>query len=93
VSRSGGDRPSWRSDSREFYFTGPGGASAVSVAEHSSALDFGPPQELPFSPDALDLDVGNLSTDGKPFLVARYDSEAYTEPIRLIRGWRQVLER
>ena len=93
VSRSGGGEPAWRGDSRELYFTSPDAANAVAVSERNGALDFATPERLPFSPDALDLGVGIGSTDGKRFLAARYDSEAFTEPVRLIRGWRQLVEK
>jgi serine/threonine protein kinase/Tol biopolymer transport system component len=93
VSRSGGRAPTWRSDSGELYFTGPEGATAVSVSERAGALDFGPPERLPFSRDTFDLFSGVCSRDGKRFLVERYDSEAFTEPIRLIRSWRKLVEK
>ncbi len=93
VSRSGGEAPTWRSDSGELYFTGPEGATAVSVGERTGALDFGAPQGLPFSPDSFRLDFGVRSPDGKRFLVERYDSEAFTEPIRLVRNWRRLVEK
>jgi hypothetical protein len=34
-----------------------------------------------------------FSPDGKRFLVERFDSGAFVEPIRLIRGWRRVVEK
>ena len=93
VSTSGGSLPTWRSDGRELYFTGPDGAMAVAVSERAGALEFGLPERLAFSEDALDLRLGIRSPDGKRFLVLRYASEAFDEPIRLIRGWRQLVEK
>ena len=93
VSRSGGEVPTWRSDSSELYFTGPEGVTAVSVSERTGALDFGAPERLPFSRDAFRLFFGVRSPDGKRFLVERFDSEAFTEPIRLIRSWRKLVEK
>ena len=93
VSNSGGFRPTWRSDSRELYFAGPEGAMVAGVTDRSGALEIGAPERLPFPRDALDLALGIHSADGKRFLVLRYDSETSTEPIRLIRGWRRLVER
>jgi Tol biopolymer transport system component len=93
VSRSGGEVPTWRSDSSELYFTGPEGVTAVSVSERTGVLDFGAPERLPFSRDTFRLFFGVRSPDGKRFLVERFDSEAFTEPIRLIRGWRRLVEK
>jgi Tol biopolymer transport system component len=93
VSRSGGDAPTWRNDSSELYFAAPEGATAVSVSERSGALDFGTPERLAFSPDSFAFDFGVRSSDGKRFLVERYDSEAFTEPIRLVRNWRRLVEK
>jgi len=93
VSRSGGEVPTWRSDSSELYFAGPEGVTAVGVGERAGALDFGAPERLPFSRDSFRLFFGVRSPDGKRFLVERYDSEAFTEPIRLIRSWQKLLEK
>ena len=93
VSSSGGSDAAWRSDGRELYFTGPDAAMAVGVSERAGALEFGTPERLPFSQDAFDLGLGVRSADGKRFLVLRYDSEAFTEPIRLIRSWRKLVEK
>jgi Tol biopolymer transport system component len=93
VSGAGGGRPTWRSDGRELYFTGPEGAMAASMTDRPRALEIGTPEHLPFPRDALDLAEGVHSTDGKRFLVLRYEAETFTEPIRLIRGWRQLVER
>ena len=93
VSSSGGARPTWRSDGRELYFTGPDGAMVATVTDRPGAVEIGAPERLPFPQDALNLGLGIHSTDGKRFLVLRYDSETFTEPIRLIRGWRRVVER
>jgi Tol biopolymer transport system component len=93
VSSTGGDNPTWRSDGRELYFTGPESAMAVGVTERGGALEIGAPERLPFSRDTLNLDLGVRSPDGKRFLVLRYDTEAFTEPIRLIRSWRRLVEK
>ncbi len=39
ASSSGGGRPTWRSDGRELYFTGPEGAMAASVTRELARLD------------------------------------------------------
>jgi Tol biopolymer transport system component len=93
VSRSGGHAPSWRRDSRELYFFGSDGAIAVPVAVRNGALDPGPPERLPFPRDSLRLDSVPFSLDGRRFLVERYTSESFTEPLRLVRAWRRVIER
>jgi hypothetical protein len=93
VSRSGGDTPSWRSDARELYFHGPEGAMAVAVTERNGAIAVGTPERLPFSQETFRFDLGVRSQDGKRFLAERYVSAAVTEPIRLIRGWRQLVEK
>ena len=93
VSRSGGEVPTWRGDSGELYFTGPEGVTAVSVGERTGGLDLGAPARLPFPRDTFRLDFGVRSPDGKRFLAERYDSEAFTEPIRLIRSWRKLVEK
>lgn len=92
VSTSGGDDPTWRSDGRELYFIGADGAMALGVAERAGGLELGVPERLPFSVDALDLARGIRSPDGKRFLVLRYTSQPFTEPIRLIRSWRKLVE-
>jgi Tol biopolymer transport system component len=93
VSRSGGEAPTWRDDSREVYFTGPDGVTATSVSERAGAFEVGAPERLPIPRDAFRLGYGARSPDGKRFLVERFDSEAYTEPIRLIRSWRRLVEK
>jgi Tol biopolymer transport system component len=95
VSRSGGLKPSWRSDSRELYFNGPEGVVAVTLTEKDGALEPGLPERLPFPRGALSLDAfsGVFSPDGRRFLVERYDSEAVPEPIRLVHSWRRLVER
>jgi len=94
VSNTGGGLPAWRSDGRELYFIGPPDtAMAVDVSERGGVLQFSAPQPLKFQRDTLEFGLGVQSTDGRRFLVARYDSEAFTEPIRLIRGWRQLTEK
>jgi Tol biopolymer transport system component len=93
VSRSGGHAPSWRRDSRELYFFSSDGAIAVPVAVRNGALDPGPPERLPFPRDSLRLDSVPFSLDGRRFLVERYTSESFTEPLRLVRTWRRVIER
>jgi Tol biopolymer transport system component len=93
VSRSGGDTPTWSSDGRELYFHGPEGAMVVAVTERSGVLELGKPEPLPFSPQIFRLDFGVLSPDGKRFLVERYDSEAVSEPVRLVRSWQRLVEK
>jgi Tol biopolymer transport system component len=102
VSRAGGEFPSWRGDGRELYFVDHEGASAVSVADRGGSLEPGTPQRLPISRDQFSFDSAGgggrfgmavRSPDGKRFLVARYDSQAVTEPIRLVRSWRQLVEK
>jgi Tol biopolymer transport system component len=101
VSRSGGRLPTWRGDGRELFFVDAEGAVAVSVAARGDALELGTPERLPFSREAFGFasstgggSVGTAvrSPDGKRFLVARYDSEAVTEPVRLVRSWRRLVE-
>ncbi len=101
VSRTGGRFPTWRNDGHELYFVDRKGASAVPLAERDGSLELGVPERLPISRDEFGFEssggglfgTGVLSPDGKRFLVARYDSKAATEPIRLIRSWRQVVEK
>ncbi len=93
VSRSGGDTPSWRSDGHELYFHVPDGAMAVAVTERNGAIAIGTPERLPFSRETFRLDLGVRSPDGKRFLVERYASDAVTEPIRLVRSWRPLVEK
>jgi serine/threonine protein kinase/Tol biopolymer transport system component len=100
VSRSGGQVPTWRGDGRELYFADPRGALAVAVAERGGSLDLGVPERLPFSREAFRFEssIGGAlvgaavrSPDGKRFLVARYASQAVTEPIRLVRSWQGLV--
>ena len=63
------------------------------VALHGGVLEAGSPERLPFPKGALRPDSPVFSPDGKRFLVERFDSEAFVEPIRLIRGWRRVVEK
>ena len=93
VSRSGGTSPTWRQDGLELYFVDPEGAAAASVGERGGSLELGAPLRLPFSSESFRLGLGVFSADGRRFLVARLESEAFTEPIRLIRGWRQLVEK
>jgi hypothetical protein len=39
------------------------------------------------------LDGRVFSPDGRRFLVERYDSAAVAEPIRVVRGWRRLVEK
>jgi Tol biopolymer transport system component len=92
VSTSGGSKPTWRSDGRELYFGGSDGAMAVGVEDRGGTLAIGVPQRLPFPTGTLNLAEGFFSTDGKRFLVLRYEAETFIEPVRLIRGWRRIVE-
>jgi hypothetical protein len=93
VSRSGGETPSWRNDGRELYFGSPEGTLAVGVAVRNGALEVGTPERLPFPRETISLDSGVVFSDGKRFLVERFDSEAVTEPIRLVRSWPRIVEK
>jgi hypothetical protein len=46
---------------------------------------------LPFPRESLRIARGISSQDGKRFLAARLEPDSFTEPIRLIRGWRQLV--
>ena len=92
VSRAGGDTPTWRGNGGELYFHGPEGAMAVAVTERNGGVEMGTPERLPFSRETFRLDSGVRSADGKRFLVERFQSEAVTEPVRLVRSWRRLVE-
>ena len=101
ASRSGGELPTWRGDGRELFFVDAEGAVAVGVAARGDALELGTPERLPFSREVFGVESSTgggrfgravRSPDGKRFLVARYDSEAVTEPVRLVRSWRRLVE-
>lgn len=66
--------------------------SAVSVSERAGALSFGAPTRLPFPKDSFQF-FGVRSLEGERFLLERWDSEAFTEPIRLIRSWPRLFEK
>jgi eukaryotic-like serine/threonine-protein kinase len=100
VSRTGGQNPAWRGDGRELYFTDAERAFAVSVSERGGSLELGAPTRLPFSGEEFDLGMrpggGRLavrSPDGQRFLLARFGAGAVTEPVRLVRSWRRLVER
>jgi Tol biopolymer transport system component len=93
VSRSGGQAPTWRGDSREIYFYGPEGATAVPVTWRNGSPEPGMPERLPLPREAPRLYSRIFSSDGRRFLVERYASEAVPEPIRLVHSWRRLVER
>jgi len=95
ASRSGGEVPSWRADGRELYFVGPGGLNASPVFERAGTLDIGVPEVLPIpvEPNRWGNRLRVTSFDGRRFLVLRFLPEEAPEPLRLVRGWRQLLER
>jgi Tol biopolymer transport system component len=91
VSRAGGRGPTWRRDGLELYFTDAEARTmAAPLREHAGSLEVLAPIRLSFPPDVL-LARGVSSQDGKRFLAARLEPETFTEPIRLIRGWRQLV--
>ena len=92
VSRSGGSSPSWRRDGLELYFLDPEGWAAVRLDERGGSLEVQTPVRLPFPRETTDLVGGISSQDGKRFLAVRDEPDTFTEPIRLIRGWRQLVE-
>jgi hypothetical protein len=92
VSRSGGSGPSWRRDGLELYFQDPEATAAVRIDERGGSLEVRTPVRLPFPRDTVRIARGVSSQDGKRFLAARLEPDAFTEPIRLIRGWRQLVE-
>jgi Tol biopolymer transport system component len=92
VSRSGGSGPSWRRDGLELYFQDPEAAAAVRIDERGGSLEVQTPVRLPFPRETLRIARGISSQDGRRFLAARLEPDSFTEPIRLIRGWRQLVE-
>jgi Tol biopolymer transport system component len=93
ISRSGGETASWRSDGRELYFSTAEEARAVSVIVRNGSLDAGTPERLSFSKETISLATGVAFSDGKRFLVQRFASGDATEPIRLVRSWRRIVEK
>jgi Tol biopolymer transport system component len=92
VSRSGGSGPSWRRDGLELYFQDPEATAAARIDERGGSLEVQTPVRLPFPRESLRIARGISSQDGKRFLAARLEPDSFTEPIRLIRGWRQLVE-
>jgi Tol biopolymer transport system component len=92
ISRSGGSAPSWRRDGLELYFQDPEGTAAARLDERSGSLEVETPVRLPFPRETTRLVRGFPSQDGKRFLAVRAELDTFTEPIRLIRGWRQLVE-
>jgi hypothetical protein len=92
VSRSGGVGPSWRRDGLELYFQDPEGIMAARLDERGGSLEVQTPVRLPFPREIMRLARGVPSQDGKRFLAVRVEPDTFTEPIRLIRGWRQLID-
>jgi hypothetical protein len=92
VSRAGGMFVSWRGDGREVYFMGAEQIEAARVDETPEGLTIGPPNPLPIRRQDLAADKF-CTIDGNRFLVLKHVGDRPNEPLRLIRSWRQLLEK
>ena len=91
VSASGGNSPFWSLDGARIYYNSEHGLMAVELGK-------GPTPD-PGKPTAVVRDEGSLpelassfaATDGKRFLALRYAEAGASEPLRLVRSWKQNL--
>jgi Tol biopolymer transport system component len=95
VSIDGGQRPTWSHDGREFFFV-DGGTHQLMVVdiETSPALRLSRPRAL-F--DSRNMTVGDLTPDGKRFLVAKTPEAAAKDggdvKLQVVENWFEELRR
>jgi serine/threonine protein kinase len=91
VSRGGGTFPSWRGDGRELYYiSAVGKVTAVEIAT-SPTFQAGIPQPLFQLP--ANVHGGDVSPDGKRFLVGIPLSENMPTPFTVVLNWQAALKK
>ena len=93
VSSAGGQRPRWRGDGRELFYTRPDGiVMAASVA--ASGSDFRTLGETTLFPafQRLDVQTFDVTADGQSFIINTLGGDE-AEPLAVITNWTHTLLR
>ncbi len=94
ISVAGGRHPAWRRDGKEIVYSDPEGFITSVAVRSIEPLDVGEPESL-FQVALRDhaaIRQYDVSADGQRFLINRL-VELPDQPISLLLGWRQELER
>ena len=91
VSRGGGTAPRWRGDGREMYYLAPDGK--MMAAEVSAGPEFRAGAPTPLFQVPGGAIVGDVSADGKRFLLVTPAGPSATPPFTVVLNWTAGLKR
>jgi eukaryotic-like serine/threonine-protein kinase len=91
VSRGGGTAPRWRGDGRELFYLAPNGKMMAVDVNAGQAFDVGTPTPLFQTPPGTV--VGDVSADGKRFLLVTPVGPSASAPFTVVLNWTAGLKK
>ena len=91
VSRGGGSAPRWRGDSREMFYVAPDGK--VMATDVSAGQEFHAGAPAPLFQIPSGAIVGDVSADGKRFLLVTPAGPSATPPFTVVLNWTAGLKK
>jgi Tol biopolymer transport system component len=91
VSRGGGTAPRWRRDGRELFYLAPNGKMMAVEVTAGQQFDIGTPTPLFQTPPGAI--VGDVSADGKRFLLVTPVGPSASAPFTVVMNWAAGLKK
>jgi eukaryotic-like serine/threonine-protein kinase len=91
VSRGGGTSPRWRRDGRELFYLAPNGKMMAIEVNAGQQFDIGAPTPLFQTPPGAI--VGDVSADGKRFLLVTPVGPSASAPFTVVMNWAAGLKK
>jgi hypothetical protein len=91
ISRGGGSAPRWRGDGREMFYLAPDGK--LMAAEVSAGPEFHAAPPTPLFQIPSGAMVGDVSADGKRFLLVTPAGPSATPPFTVVLNWAAGLKK
>jgi len=91
VSRGGGTAPRWRGDGRELFYLAPNGKMIAVEVNAGQQFDIGAPTPLFQTPPGAI--VGDVSADGKRFLLVTPVGPSASAPFTVVLNWTAGLKK
>ena len=91
VSRFGGTNPRWRGDGRELFYLAPDGKMMAVEVIAGEKFDVGTPTPLFQTPPGAI--VGDVTPDGKRFLLLTPVGPSASVPFTVVLNWRAGLKK
>jgi eukaryotic-like serine/threonine-protein kinase len=91
VSRGGGTAPRWRGDGRELFYLAPNGKIMAVEVKAGQQFDIGTPTPLFQTPPGTV--VGDVSADGKRFLLVTPVGPSASAPFTVVLNWTAGLKK